>query len=133
MLRKHAAFFSAHTHTFAPPHVTDVNRCTCPSRLCKRKQTGKEIKSAAQDYGMNDTRRSDTYHPLSHVCEGLNQSIICEQHSSFSLTLYLLYLWAKGSNFTQLLAALGNSLSGLLAFGSFSLNGLEDTTLTYHS
>lgn len=94
---------------------------------------GKEIKSAAQDYGMNDIRRSDTYHPLRHVCEGPNQSIICEQHSSFSLTSHLLCLRAKGSNFTQLMAALENSLSGLLAFGSFSLNGPEDIPLTYHS
>ena len=94
---------------------------------------GKEIKSAAQDYDMNHIRKSDTYHSLCHVCEGPNQSVACEQHSSFFLTLHLLYLWAKGTNFTQLLAAVENSLSGLLAFGSFSLNGLEDIKITYHS
>lgn len=93
---------------------------------------GNEIRSAAQDYDMNQTRKSDTYHSLCHVCEGLNLSIACEQHSSFFLTLHLLYLWAKESNFTQL-AAVENNLSGLLAFGSFSLNGVEDNTIIYHS
>lgn len=39
----------------------------------------------------------------------------------------------SGTNFTQLLAAVENTLSGLLAFGSFSLNRLEDTRVIYHS
>lgn len=90
---------------------------------------GKEIKSAAQDYDMNRIRKSDTYHSLCHVCEGPNQSIACEQHSSFFLTVRLLYLWGKASHFTQLIAALENCLSGLLGFGSFSLNELEDITI----
>lgn len=46
------------------------------------------------------------------------QSITCEQRGPSVLTLHLLWLWAKGSSFTQLLAAAENGLSGLLAFGS---------------
>lgn len=94
---------------------------------------GKEIKSAAQDYDMNHIRKSDTYHSLCHVCEGPNQSTAFEQYHFFLLTLHLLYLWAKGSNFTQLLDAVEKNSSGLLAFGSFSLNGLEYIIIIYHS
>lgn len=82
---------------------------------------------------MNHRRKSDTYPSLWQGCGGPNQSSTCEQHGSFVLTLHLLCLWAKGSNFTQLLAAAENSLTGLLAFGSLSFNGLDDITVIYHS
>lgn len=72
---------------------------------------GKEITSAAQDYGMDHIRKSHTYHSLCHVCEWSDQSIACEQQSSFFLTLHLFNLWAKGSKSTQFLAAVENSIS----------------------
>lgn len=61
----------------------------------------------------NHSRKSDTYPSLCQGCGGPNQSITREHHGSSGLTLHLLWLWAKGSSFTQLLAAAENSFTAL--------------------
>lgn len=70
----------------------------------------------------NRRRKSDTHPSPCQGCGESNQSITCEHHGPSVLTLHLLWLWAKGSSFTQLLAAAENSLTAVQLINALGLN-----------
>lgn len=114
-----------HPHTSTPPHPEGCAQLS----FVRGNEWERELEVQLRTDRNHRRKVMSTPHCAMAVRAKAEQHL--QQHSSCVLCTFC--VWAKGSNFTQLLAAAENSLTGLLAFGSLSVSGLEGVTVIYHS